>query len=151
MSSLPPPAPTAIMNSTLENATNNNSTLQSLTTPPPAALSSSPASSHTSGRPMLTQNTGINKSSTTNWIYNDDKSNGDNYTYTSGLVSSPLVLPVGNTHTTSTGLSASGSGSPSSSSPNSPTAGIQGALSLTRATQSNNIVNTVLMLVMQYY
>ena len=76
---------------------------------------------------------------------------GDNYTYTSGLVSSPLVLPVGNTHTTSTGLSASGSGSPSSSSPNSPTAGIQGALSLTRATQSNNIVNTVLMLVMQYY
>ena len=102
LSSVPPPVPTAMTNSTLEYTTNNNSTLQSLTAPPPAALSSSPASSHTREHPILTQDTGTNKSSTTNWVFNDDKSNRDNYTYTSGLASSPLILPVGNTHTTST-------------------------------------------------
>ena len=31
-------------------------------------------------------------------------SNSNNYTYTSGLASGPLVLPVDNTHTTSNGL-----------------------------------------------
>ncbi|MGA9841429.1 MAG: sialidase family protein [Nitrososphaeraceae archaeon] len=107
LSSVPPPVPTAMTNSTLEYTTNNNSTLQSLTAPPPAALSSSPASSHTREHPILTQDTGTNKSSTTNWVFNDDKSNRDNYTYTSGLASSPLILPVGNTHTTSTDLSTS--------------------------------------------
>ncbi len=110
LSSLPPPAPTAMTTSTLENTTNNNSTLQSITVPPSAVLSSSLASSHTCGHPILTHDTGANKNSTTNWIFNDDKSNSDNYTYTSGLASSPLILPVGNTHTTNTNLSTLSSG-----------------------------------------
>jgi hypothetical protein len=105
LSSLPPPAPTAMTNSTLENNTNANSTLQSLTTPPPAALSSSSASSHEGAHSTFTQDNATNKSSTTNWIVNDDDSNRNNYTYSTGLDSSPLVLPVGNTYTTSTGFS----------------------------------------------
>ena len=93
-------------NNTLGNSTDNNSTLLSLATPPPAALSS-PEPSHISGRPMLTLDTSINKNSTTNWIFNDDKSTNDNHTYTSGLVPSPLILPVDNAHTTSNDLSTS--------------------------------------------
>ena len=73
-------------------------------------MSSSPAPSQTGGHPILTHDTGTNKSSTTNWVFNDDKSNSDNYTYTSGLASSPLILPVGNTHTTSTDLATSSGG-----------------------------------------
>jgi hypothetical protein len=106
-SPLPPPVPTATTNSTLDNATNNNSTLQSFTRPPPAALSSSPVSSHTGEYPTLTQVNATNKSSTMSWVFNDDNSKSDNYTYTNSLVSSPLILPVGNTHTTSTDLSTS--------------------------------------------
>jgi len=56
---------------------------------------------------MLTLDTSINKNSTTNWIFNDDKSTNDNHTYTSGLVPSPLILPVDNAHTTSNDLSTS--------------------------------------------
>jgi len=93
-------------NNTFGNSTDNNSTLLSLATPPPAALSS-PEPSHISGRPMLTLDTSINKNSTTNWIFNDDKSTNDNHTYTSGLVPSPLILPVDNAHTTSNDLSTS--------------------------------------------
>jgi len=109
-SPLPPPASTATTNNTLDNSTNNNSTLQSVTTPPPAALSSSPASSHEVAYPIFTQDNTTNKSSITNWIFNDDNSNRNNYTYSSGLASSPLILPGGNTHTNSTNLSTHSSG-----------------------------------------
>jgi hypothetical protein len=61
-------------NNILGNSTDNNSTLLSLATPPPAALSS-PEPSHISGHPILTQDTSINKSSITNGVFNDDKSN----------------------------------------------------------------------------
>jgi hypothetical protein len=73
--------------------------------PSPAALSSSPASSPTEEHPIFTHDTGTDKiSTTTNWVFNDDKSNNDNYTYTSGLVSSPLILPIDDAHTTNTNL-----------------------------------------------
>lgn len=110
LSSLPPPVPTAMTNSTLENNTSNNSTLQSFTTHPPAAPSSSPAPSDRREHTIPTQDNGTKSPTTTNWVFNDDNSNRNNYTYNSGLDSSPLVLPVGNTHTTSTELSTLSSG-----------------------------------------
>jgi transcription elongation GreA/GreB family factor len=143
-SSLPPPAPTApTNNSTLGNADNNafNITKSNVTS---ILLSSS----------VLANYSAMNNRSVTNWIINGDDHNNDNTNNnadTSGLFSTPLSLPIGNTHMTNASQSVpttSGSNtnvpisSASQSPPLSSQPTIQGALTLTRSTQSNNIVNT---------